>query len=383
MIIGIDASNIRAGGGVTHLVELLRHLEPTEIGIEKVIVWATKGTLAKLPKRDCIDPICPKTLSYGGLARFAWQGLALASAARRARCDVLFSPGGTYLGTFRPFVSISQNMLPFEYTELRRYRGRIRYLKFSLLRLLQGRTFRRSSGMIFLTDYAQREVTRRTGKLGQPTVKIAHGIGPQFSCPPRPVRQVTDCTTTDPFRLIYVSNVDAYKHNWIVAEAASRLQQEGLPITLDLLGAAYPSSLARLRKVVSALPDTDSWLNYRNEVPYADLPLHLQGADLAIFASSCENLPITLLEKMSAGLPIACSNRGPMPEVLGDLGVYFDPENADDLTRVVGDLIRSATLRQTLAEGSYAASQDYSWPRCAKQTFSFIAQIARDDHKRA
>jgi len=56
-------------------------------------------------------------------------------------------------------------------------------------------------------------------------------------------------------------------------------------------------------------------------VPPNDLATLLAEFDLFIFASSCENMPNTLLEGMASDLPIACSNRGPMPEVLRDGGV--------------------------------------------------------------
>ncbi len=39
MHIGIDASNIREGGGVTHLVEVLRAAEPRQYDIDRVTVW--------------------------------------------------------------------------------------------------------------------------------------------------------------------------------------------------------------------------------------------------------------------------------------------------------------------------------------------------------
>ena len=48
MILGIDAGNIRAGGGVTHLVELLRAARPQAHGFERVIVWSSAATLAQL-----------------------------------------------------------------------------------------------------------------------------------------------------------------------------------------------------------------------------------------------------------------------------------------------------------------------------------------------
>ena len=48
MILGIDASNIRAGGGVTHLQNLLQFAVPEKVGIKKVIVWGGKNTLDQL-----------------------------------------------------------------------------------------------------------------------------------------------------------------------------------------------------------------------------------------------------------------------------------------------------------------------------------------------
>ena len=36
MHLGIDASNIRDGGGMTHLVQLLRAAEPSTCGFERV-----------------------------------------------------------------------------------------------------------------------------------------------------------------------------------------------------------------------------------------------------------------------------------------------------------------------------------------------------------
>ena len=54
VILGIDASNIREGGGVTHLVELLRNAEPQNQGITKVIVWSGSKTLETIENRPSL-----------------------------------------------------------------------------------------------------------------------------------------------------------------------------------------------------------------------------------------------------------------------------------------------------------------------------------------
>jgi hypothetical protein len=66
-----------------------------------------------------------------------------------------------------------------------------------------------------------------------------------------------------------------------------------------------------------------------------------------------------------------------MPEVLGDAGVYFDPESVDDIVKSLEKLIHNPSLREELAHRAYSQSQCFGWEQCAEKTFSFLAEIAR------
>ena len=112
-------------------------------------------------------------------------------------------------------------------------------------------------------------------------------------------------------------------------------------------------------------------------LPQVELPTHLARADLFIFASSCENMPNTLVEAMAVGLPIACSNRGPMPEVLADGGVYFDPYNAISIANAVKQIIESPLLRLKIAQRAKNLSTQYSWTRCSQETWEFVTEVYR------
>ena len=52
MNLGIDASNIRSGGGLTHLVEILENLNPNKFKINKVFVWACSSTLDSISDKS-------------------------------------------------------------------------------------------------------------------------------------------------------------------------------------------------------------------------------------------------------------------------------------------------------------------------------------------
>jgi glycosyltransferase involved in cell wall biosynthesis len=64
-----------------------------------------------------------------------------------------------------------------------------------------------------------------------------------------------------------------------------------------------------------------------------------------------------------------------MPEVLGDAGCYFDPERPDEIAAALRHLIESRELRTMMAARAHQRAQDFSWKRCARETFAFLATI--------
>ena len=168
-----------------------------------------------------------------------------------------------------------------------------------------------------------------------------------------------------------------YKHQVEVVAAVAALRATGIPVELDLVGPAYPPALSRLERRLSQVDPEGAFVSYAGAVAYEDLPERYAAADIFLFASSCENLPIILLEGMRSGLPIACSNRGPMPEILGDAGAYFDPVSSTDTASALRTLIESPEIRARLAAAAFARSQIYSWTCCADETFAYLGDVAR------
>lgn len=377
LIIGIDATNLRRGGGVTHLVELLETAEPKNFGVERLIVWGGQATLDALNDRSWLEKYSPPATNKGLFQRIWWQRFSLSKLARAAKCDVLFVPGGSYAGNFHPVITMSQNMLPFEWRELKRYGWSLLTFKLLLLRLVQSNSYRKADGIIFLTNYAKDKVTRITGALNARSKIIPHGLNPRFNHAPKFQHKISYYDDKNPYRVLYVSIVDQYKHQWHVVEAIETLRKEGFPVVLDLIGPAYNPALDRLKAAIVRLGDDHKWVRYHGAIPFGDLHFYYKEANMGLFASSCENLPNILLETMVSGLPIACSNRGPMPEVLGDGGVYFDPEKPAEITNALRKLISSPQLRTELANNSYQKAQEYSWKRCALETFQFLVKFAQ------
>lgn len=351
------------------------------MGVGRIVVWGGARTLDVLENRPWLDKRNPLALDKGLLLRSMWQYLRLSQAARDEACDVLFVPGGSYAGNFHPAVTMSQNLLPFEMPELRRYGWSLRALKFLMLRLTQSRSFKRTDGVVFLTEYARDVVLNVTGKLRGEICVIPHGLNPRFDAAPKLQRDIADYNDDRPYRVLYVSIVDQYKHQWHLVEAVAALRKQGLPIRLDLIGPAYPPALKRLNETIARVDAERRWVHYHGAVPFDELHHYYAQADLGVFASSCENMPNILLETMASGLPVACANRGPMPEMLVEAGVYFDPERPNDIARALRELIESPRQRTELAQASYQRARQFSWQRCADETLRFLVAVMHRQKK--
>lgn len=204
-----------------------------------MIIGGGSETLSSIADRDWLEKVAHPWLDRALPFRILWQRFKLKRLAEHSRSDILFLPGGSDASGFRPAVAMSQNLLPFEWRELRRYGWSRPTVKQAILRVTQSRTFRQADGVLFLTRYARDRVLEVTGRLRGRTAVVPHGIESRFSLAPRVQRTAQEFTRSNPCRLIYVSTVDVYKHQWHVAEATAQLRASGVAVTLDLVGAAY------------------------------------------------------------------------------------------------------------------------------------------------
>jgi glycosyltransferase involved in cell wall biosynthesis len=383
--LGIDASNIRQGGGVTHLSQLLSAADPVAAGVDKITVWASRSTAAVLPLRPWLEVRSPAWLQAGLPRRLLGQQLQLSWELRHAGCSVLFSPGGSLpLWCPVPMVTMSQNLLPFEPKEALRFgRWSAMRLKMWMLRRAQGRSFRRASGVIFLTRYAQQVICNFLGGGVRQTTLIPHGIERRFSHLPKEQLEVGQYSAQQPVKLLYVSILMPYKHQHEVALAVSQLRQDGVPVQMHFVGGDWGGRGQAFGQLLRQLDPEEEYLHWAGGVPFDQLESCYRNADAFVFASSCENLPNILIEAMAAGLPIASSNRGPMPEILEDAGVYFDPEVPDSIAAALHGLIDNVGYRAQLAASAWTKGQSYSWERCARETFEFIVKITRANSEMA
>ena len=379
MHLGIDATNIHQGGGVTHLVQLLSAASPQDHGISKVTVWCSPRIAQLFPKQPWLNIRSDTWLAGGSLKRFCFQHLLLSLEMRRAGCEIAFYPGSTLpVISLLPAVTISQNMLPFELDKAVLFgRCSLMYLKFCVLRLLQSLSFKRAIGVIFLSKYAQDKINRCVNISGLQAL-IPHGIEPRFIGKAQIQKSIEAYSIAKPFRFLYVSILMPYKHQIEVIRAIKELRNGGRPIALDLIGPSWGWYGKAVQREVKNLDPDGAFIRYLGETPFDALHDAYQKSDAFIFASSCENLPNILIEAMASGISVACSSVGSMHEVLGAEGFYFDPEVVSSIKGTIDELMVSQEKRATYSQNGCQRAQGYSWASCSHRTFAFICACLRD-----
>lgn len=373
MKIGIDASRNRSGGAKAHLIGILTECRPEKHGINEIHVWSFRSLLDQLPNYPWLIKHNPKALEQSLFRQLLWQATGLAGEAKEAGCDILFTTDASTLCRFKPMVVLSQDMLSYEPGVMRHFGYGIARLRLIAILVLQNLAFRRADGVIFLTRYAANIIQQSCGTL--PFIAyVPHGVGSEF----KQAQWINTRLESDNhiIRCIYVSNTEMYKHQWEVVRAIAALRKRGHKLKISLVGGGSGRAHDLLQREIAASDPEGVFVEQLDFLPQAALPMHLANSDLFVFASSCENLPVTLLEAMAVGLPIASSSRGPMLEILADGGVYFDPEDAESIAYAVEQIVTDEALRTRIAKRAKKLSAQYSWQRCSDETFAFINATA-------
>lgn len=102
-----------------------------------------------------------------------------------------------------------------------------------------------------------------------------------------------------------------------------------------------------------------------------------RNAAAFIYPSLYEGFGIPPLEAMSAGCPVVCSQTSSIPEVVGDAGEYFDPQQVDSIRSAIERVLRSSEYRQALIERGLVRQQQFTWKRCAAETLDVYRRLVK------
>lgn len=112
------------------------------------------------------------------------------------------------------------------------------------------------------------------------------------------------------------------------------------------------------------LPKLPEGVDVLGSVPREELASLYRRAAALVFPSLYEGFGLPVLEAMASGCPVAASNRSAVPEVCGDAGVLFDPEDVHAIANGVRDALGRA---DELRERGIARATTFTWEESARR----------------
>lgn len=109
----------------------------------------------------------------------------------------------------------------------------------------------------------------------------------------------------------------------------------------------------------------------------ADLAMLIKCAALAVVPSLYEGFSLSMVEAMACGVPTIASRTSCLPEISGNALAYFDPLSIEDMATCMRSVLLDSQYRQRLRQNGIERARQFSWERCARETFHVLMQAGK------
>lgn len=133
----------------------------------------------------------------------------------------------------------------------------------------------------------------------------------------------------------------------------------------DTSGKGFWDNVPELQAFVRDTPglaDRITFTGYLSDEEVAEL---LNGAEALLFPSLWEGFGLPAVEAMKCGAPVISSDRGSLPEIVGDAGLMFNPEVPSDISGKILRFLNEDPLRESLKKKALERADLFTWERGA------------------
>lgn len=113
-------------------------------------------------------------------------------------------------------------------------------------------------------------------------------------------------------------------------------------------------------------------VKFLDYVSSEDLPLIISNAIALVFTTLWEGFGFPVLEAMACGTPVITSNVSSLPEVAGEAGILVNPQNIQEISNAMHNIITDDKLRLQLRELGLKRVQEFSWEKTGKETLNIL-----------
>lgn len=196
----------------------------------------------------------------------------------------------------------------------------------------------------------------------------------------RRLEKTAERTLYDGRQVVYIGGFGPHKNLTrllgVFARLASRPELSDVSLILvgEFQSEVFYSIYTQLRQQIAAL-GIERRVVFPGYLPDEALVTLLNQADVLVLPSLLEGFGLPAVEAAACGCPVVATKSSPLPELLGEAGIYFNPLNSNELEEALTRVLCSNVLRQKMSAAGLKAAQTLTWDRAALELKELIESI--------
>ena len=283
----------------------------------------------------------------------------LARAAKALAADLIHVPAAMpAYSTSLPLVLTIHDAIPWRHPE---WFTRANALQ---QRLLVGRAARRADLVLTVSQDSKRDIIEHL-RVPEDRITVVHnGLSSAFSSELRdPQWLARRFGITGPV-VLSVGTPEPRKNLAGTLSIFERVSRELPHVTLLLVGGGGWHSNDLDRRIAAC----SGRVVRAGHIEFAELTRTYASADCFLFPSLLEGFGFPPLEAMASGLPVVCSDRPSLPEVVGGAAITAPPDDHEALATAILKILTNETVAGDMRARGLAQAAQFSWARTASET---------------
>jgi glycosyltransferase involved in cell wall biosynthesis len=369
MRIGVDVSCLTGGRGLARYTqEVVKSLVSSSCEADRFFLYSPFNVFV-----DCdSEKISRKWVPVQKWP--PWLNWTLPKAVKEDGVDVMFFPANDcWLWHPLPTVVVLHDVAPCTllYDSLPSFKDKLQ------IRLQMKRIGMVADRIVTVSEFSVRQIEATIPSAGKKVTVVYNGVN-SFA---RDADQRN--SGRDRPYILFVGGFDHRKNIERLMEAYRLLLDRGRKEKLVLVGAGGAN-----RKLYYDMPflikskGLAGFVDVKSDINDVELARYYSNAEFLILPSIVEGFGLPVVEAMSCGCAVCCSNAASIPEVAGEAGVYFDPFSIEDMVSAMLKILTDRTMKMKKIEIGYVQCKKFDWSITGQSIYKLLQGVVKRGRER-
>jgi len=171
--------------------------------------------------------------------------------------------------------------------------------------------------------------------------------------------------------ILYVGNHLRHKNIERLVKAYEIIRQKEKEIHLVMVG---KFKIEKILKGGKDIPEEKlHFISYMDSSK--ELRIIYQKALILVMPSLYEGFGLPLIEALACRTPVACSNIKVFKEILGELPIYFNPKDPEEISSCILEIINDEAKKIKIIEEGYKKACEYNWGKSSQAHYKVYLDV--------